>query len=135
GGDWGPMERGHRRYRSVLDDVRGLVPSGVKVQVIDRSFLPQFTFDDGDIVVTVGPDGLVVNTAKYLNGQPILAVNPDPEQVEGVLLPFTIEEYPRALAAALHGDVRLQQITMAEAVLSDGQRIVAFNHLFISLPP
>jgi len=133
GQEFAPIERRHRRYHSALDDVRGLVPPGVKVQVIDRSFLPQFAFDDGDIVVTVGPDGLVVNTAKYLNGQPILAVNPDPEQIEGVLLPFTIEEYPRVLTAALHGHVRLQQITMAEAVLSDGQRLVAFNDLFIGV--
>jgi len=133
GQDFAPIKRRHRRYHRALDDVRGLVPPGVKVQVIDRSYLPQFTFDDGDIVVTVGPDGLVVNTAKYLNGQPILAVNPDPEQVEGVLLPFTIAEYPRVLEAALRGNVRLQQITMAEAVLSDGQRLVAFNDLFIGV--
>jgi len=133
GQEFAPIERRHRRYHSALDDVRGLVPPGVKVQVIDRSFLPQFTFDDGDVVVTVGPDGLVVNTAKYLSGQPILAVNPDPEQIEGVLLPFTIEEYPRVLEAALYGKVRVQQITMAEAVLSDGQRIVAFNDLFIGV--
>lgn len=133
GQDFAPIERRHRRYRSVLDEVRGIVPPGRKVQVIDRSFLPQFTFDESDLVVTVGPDGLVVNTAKYLSGQPILAVNPDPEQIEGVLLPFTIEEYPRALAAALRGETRVQRITMAEAVLSDGQRLVAFNDLFIGV--
>jgi hypothetical protein len=28
-----------------------------------------------DVVMTLGQDGLVVNTAKYLNGQPIIAVN------------------------------------------------------------
>jgi NAD kinase len=133
GQDFAPIERRHRRYRSVLDEVRGIVPPGRKVQVIDRSFLPQFAFDDGDLVVTVGPDGLVVNTAKYLSGQPILAINPDPEQIEGVLLPFTIEEYPHALAAALRGETRVQQITMAEAVLSDGQRLLAFNDLFIGV--
>src|SRR5262249_25068042 len=44
--------------------------------VIDRSFLSNYLFDQRDVVVTVGPDGLVVNTAKYLNGQPIVAVNP-----------------------------------------------------------
>jgi NAD kinase len=103
---------------------------GVKVQVTDRSFLPQFTFDDGDIVVTVGP--IARRHTKNIQRQPIRRSIPI-EQVEGVLLPFTIEEYPRALEAALQGDVRVQQITMAEAVLSDGQRLVAFNDLFIGV--
>src|SRR5262249_47314142 len=78
----------------------------------------------------VGPDGLVVNTAKYLNGQPILAINPDPEQVEGVLLPFAIANARSALAAAMRGEVRVQRITMAEVALNDGQRLLAFNDLF-----
>ena len=30
-----------------------------------------------DIVVVVGQDGLVANTLKYLQGQPVIAVNPD----------------------------------------------------------
>src|SRR5215813_15417911 len=124
GQDFSPIEAAHARYHAVLDDVRGRVPSGVKRQVIDRAFLPQFSFGEADLVVTVGPDGLVVNTAKYLDGQPILAVNPDPKEIEGVLLPFAIDEFPRVLAAAVHGEMRVQHVTMAEAVLNDGQRLL-----------
>jgi NAD kinase len=133
GQDFAPIKRRHLRYHSVLDQVGKVVPPGVKVQVIDRSFLPQFSFGEADLVVTVGPDGLVVNTAKYLNGQPILAVNPDPKEIEGVLLPFAIDEFPRVLAAAVHGEMRVQHVTMAEAVLNDGQRLLAFNDLFVGV--
>jgi NAD kinase len=133
GQDFAPIRRRHRKYYSVLDDVRTQVPAGVKVQVIDRSYLPQFSFGASDLVVTVGPDGLVVNTAKYLSGQPILAINPDPSEIEGALLPFTIDEFPRVLAAAIRGELRVQRITMAEAVLNDGQRLLAFNDLFVGV--
>ena len=76
----------------------------VKVQVIDRSFLPQFTFDDERHRSSPwGPTAWSSTRRNISSGQPILAINPDPEQIEGVLLPFTIEEYPRALAAALRG--------------------------------
>jgi hypothetical protein len=34
----------------------------------------------------VGQDGLVANTAKYVGEQPIVAVNPDPERFDGILL-------------------------------------------------
>src|SRR5262249_39062124 len=94
GQDFSPIEAAHARYHAVLEDVSGRVPSGVKRQVIDRAFLPQFSFGEDDLVVTVGPDGLVVNTAKYLDGQPIVAVNPDPAHVEGVLLPWTVNQVP-----------------------------------------
>ena len=71
GEDFAPIEADHAAYHRVLDGIRGLVPRGMKRQVIDRAFLPQFSFGESDLVVTVGPDGLVVNTAKYLAGQPI----------------------------------------------------------------
>jgi len=126
-----PIENAHRRYHVALENVRHAVPKGLKSQVIDRSFVPQFTFGEADLVITVGPDGLVVNTAKYLHGQPILAVNPDPEQIDGVLLPYTAREIARALSATLEGEARVRPVSMAEARLTSGQRLLAFNDLFI----
>ena len=131
GQDFGGVEAAHARYHAALDRVIELVPRGVKQQVVERGFLPQFSFGESDLIVTVGPDGLVVNTAKYLDGQPILAVNPDPAEVEGVLLPFVTDDVQRAFHEAIYGEARSTSVTMAEAVLSDGQRLLAFNDLFV----
>jgi NAD kinase len=73
----------------------------------------------------------VVNAAKYLDGQPILAVNPDPAAIEGVLLPFAAHTLPHALRAALYGQARTQRVTLAQATLADGQTLLGFNNLFI----
>ena len=35
----------------------------------------------------VGQDVLVANVAKYLSGQPVIGVNPEPERNSGVLVP------------------------------------------------
>lgn len=126
-----PIEQAHRNYHQVLDYVRGMVPRGTKSLVIERQYLPQFHFEEHDLVIAVGIDGLVVNTAKYLNNQPILAVNPAPEVIDGVLLPFTAATAERGLDNALYGDMRVKRISMAEATLNDGQRLLAFNDLFI----
>jgi NAD kinase len=131
GEDFAPIEAAHRRYHAALDGVRALVPAGIPSQVIDRAFLPQFVFDPTDLVIAVGPDGLVVNIGKYLDGQPILAVNPDPAEVEGVLLPFTARNMRDALIASLYGEPHMARITMAQAAMSDGQRLEGFNDLFI----
>ncbi len=131
GQDFTPIAARHQRYQAVLDAVRGEIPGELKSQVIERSFLPQFTFGEADLIITIGPDGLVVNVAKYLDGQPILAVNPDPSFIDGVLLPFTVRDFACALHRTMNRRQPLQTVTMAEARLSDGQTLFAFNDLFI----
>src|ERR1700746_4011675 len=87
--DFSDYDREHATYagavRQLRRDLEGLLP---KLQVIDRGFLPTFLFTPEDLVVTIGQDGLVVNTAKYLSGQPVVAVNPDPSRYDGILLPY-----------------------------------------------
>jgi hypothetical protein len=101
------------------------------VQTVDRDFLPNFLFGPRDIVVTVGQDGLVANTAKYAVGLPIVAVNPDPQRIDGVLLPFRTDQARAAVRSVLHGNAAYREVTLAEALLADGQRLLAFNELFI----
>jgi len=101
------------------------------VQTVDREFLPNFLFGPRDVVVTVGQDGLVANVAKYALGLPIVAVNPDPQRIDGVLLPFRTDEARSAVRAVLQGKAPYREVTMAEAELADGQRLLAFNELFI----
>ena len=126
-----PIEARHNLYHEVVNSIRENIPRGIKQQVIERSYLPQFMFDDHDLIVTVGIDGLVVNTAKYLTVQPILAVNPDPSSIDGVLLPFDQFSFKTAIDKALKNTAQTKKVTMAEAKLNDGQYILAFNDLFI----
>lgn len=133
GGDFGLYEREHETYQAALDQLQGGLQKQARLQVIERAFLPNYLFTPEDLVVTIGMDGLVVNTAKYLDGQPLLAVNPDPEHIDGVLLPFTVPQAPDAARRVLAGDYAVRQISMAEASLNDGQRLRAFNDLFIGV--
>ena len=131
GGDFGLYEREHETYHQALTALRGQLQGLLKMQVIERSFLPNFLFAETDLVVTIGIDGLVVNTAKYLDGQPLVAVNPDPQHIDGVLLPFNVTQVQAEVRKVLHNQAKIRAITMAEASLNDGQRLLAFNDLFI----
>ncbi len=131
GQDFPPIAASHERYQTTLAGIRQTIPKGLKSQVIDRSFLPQFQFGEADLVITIGPDGLVVNAAKYLDGQPILPVNPDPTQIDGVLLPFTARQFGGALERTLSQAHTIQAVTLAQAQLNDGQTLLGFNDLFI----
>lgn len=131
GGDFALYEREHETYYKAVRQLRTSLQGLVKFQEIERGFLPNFYFDKGDIVVTVGIDGLVVNTAKYLDGQPIVAVNPDPAHIDGILLPFNVTNAPGAVQRVLKESATVRAISMAQAQLNDGQSLLAFNDLFI----
>jgi len=131
GGDFSSYEREHESYYAAVVSLRAELARLVRFQEIERGFLPNFVFADTDLVVTVGIDGLVVNTAKYLNGQPVIAVNPDPTHIDGLLLPFTVEAAPLVARQVLKNQFNTRQISMAEARLNDGQSLLAFNDLFI----
>ncbi len=131
GADFADYEREREAYRAALNVVREQIDGLAKIHTVERGFLANFLFTNKDMVVAVGQDGLVVNTAKYLDGQPIVAVNPDPQRFDGVLLPFTPGEAANAVTNVLKGRAKFRPITMAQATLSDGQTLLAFNDLFI----
>ena len=120
-----------KQYKTSLDDIQNRLSRLVKVKVIDRSFLPSFLFTPDDIVVVIGQDGLVANTAKYVTDIPIIGVNPEPERFDGVLLPFNVSNYEYAVEQVLANRHQSVKVTMAEASTNDGQRMLAFNDLFI----
>lgn len=133
GGDFALYQAEHDAYQRAVEALMAKLGPLGRLQLIERAFLPTFIFTDKDLIVTIGQDGLVVNTAKYLDHQPIIAVNPDPARIDGVLLPFSVQTAAAAVARLLEGHARLRAITMAEAQLNDGQRLLAFNDLFIGV--
>lgn len=118
-------------YQRAKDQLLRSLPRDVQLQVIDRSFLANFQFAARDLVLTLGQDGLVVNVAKYLAGQPILAVNPDPDRFDGVLLPFHFSEVAAALRRLENGELSSRPISMGRVDLNDGQKLYAFNDFFL----
>ncbi len=131
GGDFSQYTDEHQAYQRSLEVVRRELEIGLKIQVLDRALVPTYLFAPTDLVVTLGQDGLVANTAKYVAGQPIVAVNPDPERFDGILLPFDTSQVRSAVLTACIRKARVRAVTMAEARLKDGQRLLAFNDLFL----
>jgi NAD kinase len=131
GGNFQGYQAAHDAYRDAVALLRRSIPEGLRVHWLDRSFLPTYTFGASDVIVVLGQDGLVVNAAKYLDGQPVVALNPDPERIDGVLLPYGVHEAHPAILRALQGERVWREVTMAEATLNDGQQLLAVNDLFV----
>jgi NAD kinase len=121
----------HAEFLEVLREVRAAIPADWRQATIFRSDVERFVFGPEDIVVAVGQDGLVANVSKYLDGQPVIGVDPAPGVNSGALVRFRADDVGRLLQAAARRELQVEQRTMAEARLDDGVTLVALNEVFV----
>lgn len=114
-----------------LTAARNAIPEDWSFVQVMREDLSRFLFSDNDIIVPVGQDGLVANLAKYLDGQLVVGVTPDPVSSEGVLARHSVDALPTLLRGAAHADVDIQARSMVEANAGEGLSLLALNELFI----
>lgn len=130
-GNFDDYEKENDTFYQTLENVQNKLRNYLKTKVIDQSFLPNFLFSDNDLIIVLGQDGLVANTAKYVANRPIIAINPAPERFDGILLPFQTDNFEFAVQNVLNDNYACKDVTMAEAKLNDGQSLLAFNDFFI----
>jgi NAD kinase len=131
GADFSDYLREHDRYRAAVAQAEAVLRDLGRFQRLERRYLSNFVFGAGDSIVVLGQDGLVANTLKYLDGQRVVGVNPDPTWWDGVLLPFTVENLARLMPEELQRKRPVKAVTMAKAALNTGQTLYAVNDLFI----
>ncbi|MEU3793056.1 hypothetical protein AB0F07_25170 [Streptomyces fructofermentans] len=124
----------HRRTRHALAEVASAVPLTWRQTRVERADLDRFLFAPEDVVVVVGQDGLVANTAKYLTGQPVLGVDTDPGRNPGVLVRHRACDTAALLRSAVSGSPAADELTMVEAVADDTQRLTALNEICLGSP-
>jgi NAD kinase len=125
------LEVRHERLKHAVAAVTTALPNAWRRVRLDRSELSRFVFENDDVIVPVGPDGLVANVAKYLDGQPVIGVNPDPSSYEGVLVTHRAECVVEKVHDVLHARAAFALRTMVEARFGDGQRLLALNEIFM----
>jgi hypothetical protein len=118
----------HEAQAAAMATVSAAIPLDWRRTTVERADLARFVFGPEDVVVAVGQDGLAANVAKYLSGQPVLGINPDPARNPGVLVPHPPQAatklLPRAMAAPT------ERRTMVRATADDGQTLLALNEVY-----
>lgn len=131
GGNFEDYVSEHETFHQALVDLQTQLSKVIKNKTIERIYLPSFLFSAKNLIIVIGQDGLVANTAKYSKGCPIVAVNPDKERYDGVLLPFDTSDFLFGVEQVISKQFQSKTMRFAEAKLNDGQRLLAFNDLFI----
>lgn len=130
GRDIAELEERHHRTVRAVEEATAAIPLDWRRGSVEREDVSRFLFAPEDVVLVVGQDGLVANVAKYLAGQPVIGVDPEPGRNAGVLVTHAASE----VADLLRARDRVEERTMVEARLDDGQRLVALNEVFLGHP-
>lgn len=125
------LDERHRRFAEARQTVLAAIPARWRRAQVSRADLDRFLFEPADVVAVLGQDGLVANTAKYLDGQPVVGLDPDPELHEGELVRHHPSDAGELLDEVVAGRPRFEDRTMVEARLGDGQSLLAVNEVFV----
>lgn len=131
GRDIAELEHRHALTEFAMKSVTSAVPLDWRRGRVERADLSRFLFEPDDVVVVVGQDGLVANVAKYLDGQPVIGVNPDPDRNPGVLVPHSPAAAGALIPHALDPRVDVELRAMVAAGTDDGQRLLAVNEIYV----
>jgi hypothetical protein len=124
------VQQHHDALDTALTEVGAAIPAEWRRGSVDRADLSRFLFGPEDIVVAVGQDGLVANVAKYLAGQPVIGVDPEPGRNAGVLVRFDASAVRHLLPLTASGRAATQSRTMVQATLDDGQQLTGLNEVY-----
>jgi len=130
GRDIAELEDRHQLNQQAMAAAAAAVPVEWRRGTVERSDVSRFLFAADDVIVVVGQDGLVANVAKYLDGQPVIGIDPEPGRNAGVLVTHAAPE----LGDLLHSTEHVAERTMVQASLDDGQQLLALNEIFIGHP-
>jgi hypothetical protein len=128
------VDQRHAAVQAALAAVASGIPVEWRRATVERSDLDRFLFGPDDIVTVVGQDGLVANAAKYLDGQPVIGVDPEPGRNAGVLVRHASAQFAKLLRDVAAGAATYESRAMVEASLDDGQSLVALNEIFVGHP-
>lgn len=127
----------HDHLQDSLATFRAAIPSDWRRAEVERADLSRFLLAPEDIIAVVGQDGLVANVAKYLSGQPVLGIDPEPGANPGVLVRHTVARAVRILQQLGQTETgslprpTCEQLPTVTAELDDGQQLSGLNEIFI----
>jgi hypothetical protein len=124
----------HEAIEAAMQLVSSSLPADVRQAQVERSDLDRYLFAPEDIVVAVGQDGLVANVAKYLAGQPVIGVDPEPGRNAGVLVPHAPAAAADLVALVRQARAPIHSRSMVQATLDDGQTLIALNDVYLGDP-
>lgn len=131
GADFHDYELEHKEYYIAVSHLSDILNQLGSLQILERDYISNFIFGKDDLVVALGQDGMVANILKYLDGQPLVGINPSPSRWDGVLLPFLVKDIECVGKEIIQNKRTVKEVTMGETSLNNGQKLLAVNDFYV----
>jgi len=125
------VQQRHDLLATAIQTVSTAIPKEWRRGTVERADLPRFLFEPEDVVVVIGQDGLVANTAKYLSGQPVIGIDPNQGTGLGVLTRHAPAAFEPLLAQVSTDRATIEARTMVSASTEDGEQLLALNEIYL----
>lgn len=86
-----------RQVQSIQKTLGYLADSGIRFKLVVGDEIPRDLARESDLVVTLGGDNYFQHLSHFIDRQPILGINSDPETSNGVLTHFTADGFKEFL--------------------------------------
>ena len=122
-----------QQHHDLIVDARQQLLAGIPDEwttaQVERADLSRFLFAPDDTVLVVGQDGLVANVAKYLTGQLVVGVDPEPGRNAGVLVRHDVASGLKLMLDQAGATVA--ELTTVMASADTGEHLVGLNEVFV----
>ena len=119
----------HDAIEQARHDLVSGIPDNWAIAQVERNDLSRFLFAPEDIVVVVGQDGLVANVAKYLTGQLVIGIDPQPGENAGVLVRHRLAAGLKLLLNPEKAVVA--ELTTVQALTDTHETLIGLNEVYI----
>ena len=130
--DLAAIKQGHDEHYASLNHIRKTLDSkGISYQRVYMPYAAYEEFKDRDLIIAVGGDGTVLNTAHYiLDSTPLLAVKSEKRSVGG-LCAISAAEFESALEKIMRDCAKIESWTRVEGKMGN-KTDLALNEISVA---
>ncbi|MCL2483668.1 MAG: hypothetical protein FWF43_09715 [Propionibacteriaceae bacterium] len=126
------VQSSHDRITQARRDIVHGLPNDWVVADVERADLDRFLFAPEDVIAVIGQDGLVANVAKYLAGQLVIGIDPEPGHNAGVLVRHDAVEGLDLLLQPT--SAKVAYLATVELRADSGETMVGLNEVYLGQP-
>lgn len=125
------IKKGHDVHYTALNHVRKILESlGIPYQRVYQPYAAFDEFNDRDLIIAVGGDGTILNTAHFMLGEtPLLTVKSEPKSIGGLCV-INYTEFEEAVRNILAGKFKTEKWARIEGKIGN-RTDFALNEILI----
>lgn len=130
------LEQKHEKHYELREKITSFLESkNVEFKFIKDFEIKKDLYEDIDLLITLGGDGVFLHGVKHLNQQPVIGINSDVSSSVGFLTKHTEDTMLTAIESAIKGTSKIEHWDRLSAKINGKtSEYTALNEVVVSVP-